>query len=780
MSQSNIVLLLLLLLLNFLAPVTAQIPSLESLASIWQGRNETIGNMPTQSNFFGSATPSTDPLDALGLDVYDSFPFVGWLRTRLSALDTNNIQQFFAPNSSRWLASRSERRAYAPGQDFSTITAEISHRFLFESSSTLIMVSLRNDGSSPISLKNLQLSMTSGVRLVTEMSWVVPLPGDDGSWACTGYYNSINYTSMYFMDSISRAKAVIGTVPPPITSTGGGQAPSCWGNLFYGDVLLAPNGGFWNLTLVLVPGLDMKNLTIELNSLLANPVVAAVTSDLNWETRWQQAFTPNNNHYSGNAPLLSVTNDDPLAVSMSNFYYMSVLTVLTTERVNWPQSALYSDCPRLYAIGQEGLAGGGAPAGRPLGGSAFWIWDESYASLILSLLDPNAVRAYLRALLQNVNISTTNAIDLISGEPILPWPDGFGGGGFYAFNAQQLFTMVSNYITTTNDTAFLNENIGPLSKRVADTLLSLALHWQNFDLDNNLLVEYSDDDGNYLECVPHYRGAVAALQAGSVFMMRSVADLIDRLYSSDPILAPWPVQLRTLATNMSNITRTLMYVSGQGQWSTFVSSANPQFTPVPTVVDFAHVSRFLRNDLSNNQTSESSEFFLSQLLFPNWTGWLRALAVPDGDYSQRADHGTTGSYTTWGSLSIEALAINDGNWSRAITLFDQFAPILRLGPLGQAGQVKIIGIDNSTEHVVFKAPEWPFVNIAGANFADVILRSLFGFDPKWASSSLADVELFPPLVLPLDFNATLENVRTPLGKLATAKCEQGVVKWSLS
>jgi hypothetical protein len=222
-----------------------------------------------------------------------------------------------------------------------------------------------------------------------------------------------------------------------------------------------------------------------------------------------------------------------------------------------------------------------------------------------------------------------------------------------------------------------------------------------------------------------------------------------------------------------------MYVSGQGLWSSFVSSTNPQFTPVPTVVDFAHVSRFLRNDLSNNQRSESSEFFLSQLLFPTWTGWLRALAVPDGDYSQRADHGTTGSYTTWGSLSIEALAINDGNWSRAITLFNQFSPILRLGPLGQAGQVKIIGIDNSTEHIVFKAPEWPFVNIAGANFADVILRSLFGFFPKWAASSLADVELFPPLVLPLDFNATLENVRTPLGKLATAKCEQGVVKWSL-
>jgi hypothetical protein len=40
-------------------------PPLESLASAWQPRNETVGNMPTVSNFWGSATPSTDPLDLI-------------------------------------------------------------------------------------------------------------------------------------------------------------------------------------------------------------------------------------------------------------------------------------------------------------------------------------------------------------------------------------------------------------------------------------------------------------------------------------------------------------------------------------------------------------------------------------------------------------------------------------------------------------------------------------------------------------------------------------------
>ena len=333
-------------------------------------------------------------------------------------------------------------------------------------------------------------------------------------------------------------------------------------------------------------------------------------------------------------------------------------------------------------------------------------------------------------------------------------------------------------MTATNDTAFLDERVGPASLRVADTLLQLALHWQAFDADSDLLVEYSADDGNYLECVPHYRGAVAGLQGGNVFMMRSVADMIDRLYASDPVLGPWPAQLRALAANMSAVTRSRLYVAGAGQWAAFVTSAAPQLTPVPTIVDFAHVARFLRPDLSAAQQSESSDFFLSALLLPAWTGWLRALAVPDGAYSQRADHGTTGAYTTWASLSAEALAYNDGGWARAIGLFARFSPALRLGPLGQAGQVEVIGDGNATEHPVFKAPEWPFAQICGANFADVILRSLFGFSPQWAPASLAGVALSPPLAQG-GFVGSLSHVRTPLGRLASVTSDGAALAWAL-
>ena len=548
-------------------------PPLETLASAWQPRNETVGNMPTISNFFGSATPSTDPLDALGLDVYDAFPFVGWLRTRLSARDpATGAEVIFAPNASRWLASRSERLAYAAGGGaagpFAAVTAEVAHRPLFESAQTLISLTLRNGGAAPVTLGALQLAVTTGVRLVTEMSWVVPLPLADGSWACSGFVaaDAAKTPAVFFLDSISRARLVVGTSPPPVSITGGGAPPpSCGANFNYGNVTIDV-GGAWSLDVGMVPDVDVRNATAALLALLADPAAAAAASDAAWEARWQQAFTPGNSHFSGSAPLLTVDAGNASAAAVASFYYMSVLSVLTTERVNWRQSTLFSDCPRLYAVGQEGLAGGGAPAGRPLGGAAFWIWDEGYTSLLLSLLDPNAVRAYLRAILRSVDITTTNAIDLISGEPILPWPNGFGGGGFYAFNSLQLFTMASQYVTSTNDTAFLDERIGPASARVADTLLELALHWQSADADHDLLAEYSDDDGNYLECVPHYRGAIAALQGASVFMMRSVADMIDRLYARDAALGPWPAQLRALAANMSAVTRERLYVAGEGMW----------------------------------------------------------------------------------------------------------------------------------------------------------------------------------------------------------------------
>lgn len=771
-----------------LAGAVAQVPTLEALGSVWLGRNVTAGNMPTVTNFWGSSTVSSDPFDPLGVDTFDAFPFVGWLSTRMTANDANGTAWYFMPNASRWLAHRTERMAAAAGP-FADVQAFVVHRFMFESGTTLVALMLRNTGPDPVRLGSLQLLINAGVRTVDGMAWVVPLPENDGSWGCGVLPggDAAQTPVLRFLDAISTARLVVATAPPPqsfavgrVAGAGGawgsGVSAPCLGTAAYGDITLPP-GGEWNLTLASVPGTNASAATAELLQVLAGDAgsAAAAASDAAWQARWEAAFTPGNAHYSGNAPVM--TASEPGGAAAARFYYAAVLTLVTTERVHWPTSPVSADCPRLYAIGQEGLAGGGAPGGRPLGGSAFWIWDEGYASLTLSLLDPDAVRAYLRALLGGVDWTAANALDLLTGQPILPWPDGFGGGGAYFFNALQLFTMASNYVTATNDTAFLNERLGPQQARVVDTLVALALHWQAYDTDGDLLAEYSDSDQNYLECVPHYRGAVAALQAGNVAMMRSAADLIERLYPHDGPLSRWPpATLRALANNMTAVTLARLYLPGQGFWGAFSSKASPPLAAVPTVVDFAHVGRFLRGNLSAAVRNDSSAFFLDELLFPQWTGWLRALAVPDGPGSQRADHGTTGSYTTWASLSVEALAMNDGDWTRALGLYERFSPVLALGPLGQAGQVQVIGANDTALFPVFKAPEWPYGQICGVSFADVLVRSLYGFVPGWAPQAMTELALSPPLGQG-GFVGSLAHLRTPLGRSVTVTSDGSSLHW---
>ena len=56
------------------------------LGVVYDFRNPPESGMRTQ-DLYAAVMDQVTWLDALGLDVYDAFPFVGWLRTRLSARD---------------------------------------------------------------------------------------------------------------------------------------------------------------------------------------------------------------------------------------------------------------------------------------------------------------------------------------------------------------------------------------------------------------------------------------------------------------------------------------------------------------------------------------------------------------------------------------------------------------------------------------------------------------------------------------------------------------------
>ena len=78
-----------------------------------------------------------------------------------------------------------------------------------------------------------------------------------------------------------------------------------------------------------------------------------------WEQRWQNAFTPSSDDYSGSLPVLTVAPSDAAEAAvqpLERAYYMGVLTLLLVQRNSLPQPPPPSDGawpaqPRIYQTG---------------------------------------------------------------------------------------------------------------------------------------------------------------------------------------------------------------------------------------------------------------------------------------------------------------------------------------------------------------------------------------------------------------------------------------------
>jgi hypothetical protein len=148
-----------------------------------------------------------------------------------------------------------------------------------------------------------------------------------------------------------------------------------------------------------------------------------------------------------------------------------------------------------------------------------------------------------------------------------------------------------------------------------------------------------------------------------------------------------------------------------------------------------------------------------------WTPhWLRALSLRDGaaNVATRADHGSTGSYDAWPALTAEAIFLTKRK-SEALERLRSLAPATHEGPFGQAHYV-------ATEiYPVRKALSYGqdyFASASGA-FAEVILRTVFGFSP-----AVGEEWLPVPAVAP-GFEGQLRNLRYG-GKLVTIRTHEAI------
>jgi hypothetical protein len=405
-----------------------------------------------------------------------------------------------------------------------------------------------------------------------------------------------------------------------------------------------------------------------------------------WEKRFADVFVPGNACFSGNLPVL-ITSD----AATRRIYYMSILSsMLGMLRTNFPlQPRVYVTCSPNYAV------------------TLTYFWDSAMVPVLTALLDPVIMREQLKRWL-TMNVYRCYAQDCYSGQSRGPW---------YSANDVSLFEMLQAYLLVTGDLALLDERAG--EKTVTEHMRGLATHWKQLVMGNSSLADYGGAD-NLLECVPTYIHGVPSLNAANVGMMRAFADLTE--LRGDPGEA---ALLRNDAKNLSNAVLGL-YVPGQGVWDCL--QPDGKHLGVRHVYDFIMTGRWMSEDIPLSIRSEMVGFVNKELMTKYW---LRALSLQDpaAPQSDRPDHGPMGAYDAWPPLALAA--INRLGYQRdALDALRRFETVTHEGPFSQSHE--LLGKERDARARV-AGRGWHNTNaLCGGAFADVIIKSFFGFQPDWA------------------------------------------------
>jgi hypothetical protein len=213
-------------------------------------------------------------------------------------------------------------------------------------------------------------------------------------------------------------------------------------------------------------------------------------------------------------------------------------------------------------------------------------------------------------------------------------------------------------------------------------------------------------------------------------------------------------ELRSKAANLLPFVLSL-YDKGQGVWNALDTAGNK--VAIRHCFDYIVTGQALENDLSEQIRSEMDHFVQTELLTKTW---MRAMSLKDpaAAKSDRPDHGPMGSYDAWPPMTMDVMC-RFGDFGNALAFLRATEAITHLGSWAQAHE--FIGADSRGSD--------PIVRVAsrggqdanegcGAAFAEVIIRSFFGFRPYMSEGK---PWLLSPRV-PRGFDGVLQHV--PWGK----------------
>jgi len=671
----------------------AGMPTLDDLAGDWKGRAE-LEQLPSIHNFKSELLVNKDFASASWVA---SPPFSQGFHSGVFRLNgAVPVAERF-----RWYPYESVRAGSAGGLALETV-----NRMVFDDCGVLWRITLSNTQPREINAQ-VSIDLIGAISKLTDTNswdWAFAQPGAGGpkrryeeteaardavDKLPSGHPgNAEDYTAgiapskkeLLVSDTKTQAETVFAFHnAPDALDTDGHQGTASW------NVRLAP-GKTRVIEFVMAFG---ERGTVQTRAARWAEKFDRVFSDAKtlWEQRYAQVFTPNNEFFEGNLPVLQT--DDP---AIQRNYYMGVVTMLLMFRDQLPYSS------RVFLAG-----------GPRYGASVMFIWDTGMMDTLFALLEPAAMRAYVVKTLQ-WDLDKFLAFDYYGNRAF---------GYRYVANYPMLFRIATTYLRVTRDKAFLNQKVG--DKTVLEQFDRLALHYRNYLMKDGGLADFGGDPWHFLECVPTYIHATAGFNAAYVAMLRDMADLYESL--GDRELA---AERRAAADKLLKAIYPQLYVAGKGFWQSRYPDGR-QFD-MRHCLDFQFVAQAIGPDLPPSVQKEMRDFVVRELLMKNWMR-AQSLQDPAAEQSDRPDHGPMGAYSGWPPETTDGLC-HLGYWKDALDFYRRCEAATREGAFSQGAEFY------GPRKKEYDAP----VRIAtagticreavcGADFTDVMIRTVFGFHP---------------------------------------------------
>ena len=669
----------------------AGVPRLEELAGDWMDAS-TLRTLPSVANFSGNVKVSPNILGTalLTLPPYSKAYGGDTLNLILNGhpLDAERV---------RWYPYQVLRQATA-----GSLAVESTLRMVFEDQGVLLRLVLHNRGTQPLPVK-LELVASAFFRRFDKgwNDWTIPRPS-----AAEAYDIRAAQGGKVCISRDTKSAACIACAfsqPPDALNTVGNRGRAVW------SMTIAP-GGTETLEMAMAVGADPDSTAQQAQSWVGDFGSRFDQAQALWEKRWEQAFTPDNGHFSGNAPVLA-TDDQ----KVRRDYYMSALTELIEERTNLPMA------PRSYVTG-----------GPEWALTIQYFWDTSLTSSLFARLDPAMFKAQLEGFL-TLDYHHCYARCMQSGKPAGPW---------YSANDLSLFTMFWDYVSITGDWSILQDKVA--GRTVLQHMDGIVTYWKSLVAPNAVLADYGRAD-NLLECAPTYINQVPSLNAANVWMMRRMAEVHDHL--GDTARAS---QYRADAAKLEKEVLKL-YIPGEGVWN--CRHSDGKTVQLRHCYDYITVGESLTDDLTPTMKREMTAFVERELLVP---GWIRAqsLSDPSASVSDRPDHGPRGSYDGWPALTVATLC-DFGRYAKAVDLLRQFEGVTHEGSFTQSHELIPSGHGRFQIRIAHRGGQ-DYPAMCGASFAsESIIRGLFGCELRVGEGPLTIAKSS----LPRGFRGTLSEIR---------------------